>query len=226
MHPLRVPSLNFGFRKSFSSSSPLPDTNALLLSPYCFSCCFSPGNHYGAIVKLAMPIHESVRKIKTFVHPSSTSKIWVKLFDRISGRKYSTCARRRKPWWEGNTSITCAQRSVGKTSAIINEAIEAGEWKRRVRFGSSRMVNEVFCSLLLAKRLKQANASSSLHKFLPLMVIVFTTFYIRCSVWKRRVPILVIFTPHPSLQLPTNPSPNPTLTLTCYQLTVVELGEG
>ena len=114
-------------------------------------------------------------------------------------RKYSTCARRRKPWWEGNTSITCAQRSVGKTSAIINEAIEAGEWKRRVRFGSSRMVNEVFCSLLLAKRLKQANASSSLHKFLPLMVIAFATFYIRCSVWKRRVPILVIFTVHPSL---------------------------
>ena len=27
-------------------------------------------------------------------------------------------------------------------------------------------------------------------------------------------------------QLPTYPSPNPTLTLTCYQLTVVELGEG
>ena len=74
--------------------------------------------------------------------------------------------------------------------------------------------------------MKQANASSSLHKFLPLIVIVFTTFYIRYSVWKRRVPILVIFTPHPSLQLPTYPSPNPTLTLTCYQLTVVELGEG
>ena len=29
-----------------------------------------------------------------------------------------------------------------------------------------------------------------------------------------------------SEQLPTYPSPNPTLTLTCYQLTVVELGEG
>ena len=27
-------------------------------------------------------------------------------------------------------------------------------------------------------------------------------------------------------QLPTYPSPSPTLTLTCYQLTVVELGEG
>ena len=27
-------------------------------------------------------------------------------------------------------------------------------------------------------------------------------------------------------QLPTYPSPNPTLTLTCCQLTVVELGEG
>ena len=27
-------------------------------------------------------------------------------------------------------------------------------------------------------------------------------------------------------QLPTDPSPNPTLTLTCYQLTVVGLGEG
>ena len=27
-------------------------------------------------------------------------------------------------------------------------------------------------------------------------------------------------------QLPTYPSPNPTLTLTCYQLTVFELGEG
>ena len=27
-------------------------------------------------------------------------------------------------------------------------------------------------------------------------------------------------------QLPTYPSPNPTLTLTCYQLIVVELGEG
>ena len=27
-------------------------------------------------------------------------------------------------------------------------------------------------------------------------------------------------------QLPTYPSPNPTLTLSCYQLTVVELGEG
>ena len=27
-------------------------------------------------------------------------------------------------------------------------------------------------------------------------------------------------------QLPTYPSPNPTLTLACYQLTVVELGEG
>ena len=27
-------------------------------------------------------------------------------------------------------------------------------------------------------------------------------------------------------QLPTYPSPDPTLTLTCYQLTVVELGEG
>ena len=27
-------------------------------------------------------------------------------------------------------------------------------------------------------------------------------------------------------QLPTYPSPNPTLTLTCRQLTVVELGEG
>ena len=29
-----------------------------------------------------------------------------------------------------------------------------------------------------------------------------------------------------SWQLPTYPSPSPTLTLTCYQLTVVELGEG
>ena len=27
-------------------------------------------------------------------------------------------------------------------------------------------------------------------------------------------------------QLPIYPSPSPTLTLTCYQLTVVELGEG
>ena len=27
-------------------------------------------------------------------------------------------------------------------------------------------------------------------------------------------------------QLPTYPSPNPMLTLTCYQLTVVELGDG
>ena len=27
-------------------------------------------------------------------------------------------------------------------------------------------------------------------------------------------------------QLPTHPSPNPTLTLTCCQLTIVELGEG
>ena len=27
-------------------------------------------------------------------------------------------------------------------------------------------------------------------------------------------------------QLPTYPSPDPTLTLTCYQLTIVELGEG
>ena len=27
-------------------------------------------------------------------------------------------------------------------------------------------------------------------------------------------------------QLPTYPSPNPTLTLTCYQSTVVELGRG
>ena len=27
-------------------------------------------------------------------------------------------------------------------------------------------------------------------------------------------------------QLPTYPSPNPTLTLTCHQLTVVGLGEG
>ena len=104
-------------------------------------------------------------------------------------RKYSTCARRRKPWWEGNTSITCAQRSVGKTSAIINEAIEAGEWKRRVRFGSGRVANELLRSPLLAKRLKQANASISLHKFLPLGVII----------GKRRVPILVIFTVHPSL---------------------------
>ena len=68
-----------------------------------------------------------------------------------------------------------------------------------MRFGSSRMVNEVFRSLLLAKRLEQANSSSSLHKFLSLGVIAFATFYIRCSVWKRKVPILVIFTVQPSL---------------------------
>ena len=68
-----------------------------------------------------------------------------------------------------------------------------------MRFGSGRVANELLRSPLLAKRLKQANASISLHKFLPLGVIAFTTFYIRCSVWKRRVPILVIFTVHPSL---------------------------
>ena len=100
---------------------------------------------------------------------------------------------------EGNTSITCAQRSVGKTKRSNKRSDRSGGVKRRVRFGSSRMVNEVFRSLLLAKRLAQANSSSSLHKFLPLGVIAFTTFYIRCSVWKRRVPILVIFTVHPSL---------------------------
>ena len=39
----------------------------------------------------------------------------------------------------------------------------------------------------------------------------------------------VIFNPldqYQYQQLPTYPSPNPTLTLTCSQLTVVELGEG
>ena len=40
--------------------------------------------------------------------------------------------------------------------------------------------------------------------------------------WKYRVEESISV----SEQLPTYPSPNPTLTLTCYQLTVVELGEG
>ena len=51
-------------------------------------------------------------------------------------------------------------------------------------------------------------------------------FFVRC---KRHTLIIlhkVIGSISVSGQLPTYPSLNPTLTSTCYQLTVVELGEG
>ena len=77
----------------------------------------------------------------------------------------------------------------------------------------------VFASSLMASNTKLANLT-----WLPLEIM-------HCNHTWQDIPatlsdLNMIISISVSGQLPTYPSPSPTLTLTCYQLTVVGLGEG
>lgn len=108
-----------------------------------------------------------------------------------------------------NTKLPLGNSSSSKIRCIYLLLIRSGS------FSGKKEVAK-FCLLL----------NMHLHVLLPLEIIFFydkkAELYIQNCLWKKQINVVVWAT----AQLRTYPSPNPTLTLTSYQLNVVGSGKG